>query len=97
MTKVQDAFTHGSEYLEYSLDEPRTKCCNSCAFTNKPETVRPKDISLKELEDFAVDLDVFYCHNKEDGSHKICAKWFALVEGDLSNLNSNKLVDITGV
>ncbi len=90
MTDLNDYFTHGSSYLDKSLDEPRKRCCGSCAFGNNPNTVRPKDVSIEQLENFTSDLDVFYCHTEEDGRFKICAKWFALVEGNLSQLHRSE-------
>lgn len=80
MTDFFDYFTHGSSYSadfnDKIKDEPRSKCCNSCAFTNCKGTVRPKDISLDYMMKNGDFFDVFYCHDKDaDGNYKICKSW----------------------
>jgi len=87
-TDLWDYFSNGSVYETEgpTIDEPRDKCCKSCALGLNPETVRPKDVPLVELQHHVADFDVFYCHEQlTDGSFKVCAKWFALFGDNLAN------------
>jgi hypothetical protein len=82
-TQFIDYFTHGSSYAEElqqePIEKPRSKCCNSCAYTNCKDTVRPSDISLDTMLANGDYFDIFYCHDKDtDGNFKICATWYKL-------------------
>lgn len=80
MIHVTDYFSYGNQYDEDGKEpdnEPRSKCCNSCAFTNCKKTVRPPNFSLKELMAQGDYFDIFYCHEPDkDGNLKICAAWY---------------------
>lgn len=74
---TEDFFLHGSEYPEEN-GRVRHTPCKSCAFVNTPETVRPEDVSIEELEAMTRDHDDFYCHCLDEGGRTFtCAAWHA--------------------
>ena len=74
---TEEFFLHGGCY-QAVLTETRPACCGSCAFTNSPDTVRPTDVTLIQLERWTRDYDGFVCHEPcGDGQYRECAGWHA--------------------
>jgi hypothetical protein len=73
----EDFFSHGASYPPEN-GKVRSEPCSSCAFINTPESVRPADTSLAELEAMTAEYDGFLCHClDEDGKTFGCAGWHA--------------------
>jgi hypothetical protein len=73
----EDFFLHGASYPDEN-HKIRPAPCNSCAFINTPESVRPDGVSIERLEEAAADYDDFLCHCLDgNGEAYTCAGWAA--------------------
>jgi hypothetical protein len=89
--RADDHFSHGASYPEEN-DKIRPTPCASCAFVSTPESVRPDDISIADLEAASADYDDFLCHCADaNGEVYTCAGWAARF-GDTSAEVQRKIV-----
>lgn len=73
----EDFFSHGASYPTEN-GKVRSEPCSSCAFISSPESVRPADTSIAELEAMTAEYDGFLCHClDEQGKTYGCAGWHA--------------------
>lgn len=89
--RADDHFSHGSSYPDEN-GKIRPSPCASCAFVSTPESVRPEDITIADLEAASADYDDFLCHCADaNGEVYTCAGWAARF-GDTSAEVSKKIV-----